>query len=460
MFIKRLVLVSALIMGLLCQTALGEDSVAKERFTSNPRNVKGIGDPFVLPVADGYDLFATGGVIGFNVWTSPDLITFQKTKALRKLSWATGDYWAPEVFEWQGRYVMLYTARRSSDNSLRIGVAFSDSPEGEYVDPLDGPLFDFGHAAIDGTLFTDDEGQPYMIYSRDCSENVVDGRNESHLYGVALAEDLLSTIGEPVLLTTPDADWEIATGDWRWNEGPAVLRHDGKYYLFYSANFYADKDYSVGVAVAEQPLGPYVKQGEPLLAPVVKDGSVLVSGPGHNAFFTAGDELFTAYHTHTYPLAPSGNRQLCVDRVGFHDDGTAYISGPTLAPQLLPLSDLGLADHMRTAGLTGDDRLLIDGDACVAASSEGYVWHGKTITARWDTAVTADMLLITPQYGHAVSGSFSLNGGEPIAFSIGADQQPGETIIVSFDALKVGELVITFDDVADIGEVRLIGQGE
>ena len=39
-----------------------------DRFVSNPRSVKDIGDPFVLEEAGTYYVFATGGPIGFNVW--------------------------------------------------------------------------------------------------------------------------------------------------------------------------------------------------------------------------------------------------------------------------------------------------------------------------------------------------------------------------------------------------------
>ncbi|MBR3018923.1 MAG: hypothetical protein IKH57_17875 [Clostridia bacterium] len=68
------------------------------------------------------------------------------------------------------------------------------------------------------------------------------------------------------------------------------------------------KEYSVSVAVADAPLGPYVKQvNNPLLMYTEDETGVTVSGPGHNAFFTVGDELFTSYHTHTYPQAPSGS---------------------------------------------------------------------------------------------------------------------------------------------------------
>lgn len=430
----------------------------QDRFAVNPREITGIGDPFVVAAEDGYHVFATGAMVGFFHWSSPDLTTFERDKALKRAGWVSKDFWAPEVYAWKGRYAMLFTGRWKQNGSLRMGIAFADAPEGPYEDPLGEPLFDFGYAAIDGTLVVDDDGAPYLIYSRDCSENVVDGRHESHLYGVRLADDLMSTVGEPVPLTAPDAGWETASGDYRWNEGPAVLRHGGKYYLFYSANYYASKEYSVGVAVADAPLGPYVKQANNPILTWVEDGErgVRVSGPGHNSFFTVGDELFTAYHTHTHPDAPSGDRQLCVDRAGFHADGTAYIDGPTLAPQLRPLAELGLRDLTALATCEADpDGLLRDGDTCQADASADYAWPGSEAGFAWDAPVRADMLLLWPAGGGAVAGTVALDG-RTADFEL-TPSLPGEAVVLPFEPMEVSELTITLRT-GRLGEVLLVGE--
>ena len=435
---------------------LRDYGAVRDRFAANPRAVSGIGDPFIV-AEDGYHLFATGAQVGFFHWKSDDLLTFERDKALKRAGWVSGDFWAPEVYAWKGRYVMLFTGRWKKNHSLRIGIAGAEAPEGPYTDLLGEPLFDFGYAAIDGTLVVDDAGAPYLIYSRDCSENVVGDRHESHLYGVRLADDLKSTVGEPVCLTRPDALWEFASGDYRWNEGPAVLKHDGKYYLFYSANYYASREYGVGVAVADAPLGPYVKQANnPILRWVEQDGETLVSGPGHNAFFVLGEELFATYHTHTDPAAPSGNRQLAIDRAGFHGDGTAYINGPTLAPQLRPLAELGLVNHIPAARCAEDpEGLLSDGDTCQAASSAAYVWHGPGARFAWERPVTADLLLLWPAQGGSIAGTVSVDG-RSAAFAL-APSAAGEMAVIPFEPAQVSELVIDLSE-GSLGEVALVGE--
>lgn len=75
-----------------------------------------------------------------------------------------------------------------------------------------------------------------------------------------LAPNGESLVGEEALVLTNDMDWEG-----HLIEGPWVTRQNGRYWLFYAGNDFASPAYGIGVAVADHPLGPYVKQPEPLL---------------------------------------------------------------------------------------------------------------------------------------------------------------------------------------------------
>jgi beta-xylosidase len=300
-----------------------------------------MGDPFVLQHAGKYYLFGTTAVnTGFQYWTSEDLVHWKAGGwAYRKTedSWTDGMLWAPEVKFYRGRFYMTYSGRvRGTDPALwkmLIGLAVSDTPEGPYRD-LHAPWFDAGYSAIDGHIFVDSDGAPYLYFSRNGSQ---DGYSYGVNYGVALSQDLSKPLGEPVRLTEADQPWErINWARNRCNEGPSVLKHNGRYYMTYSANSTGAPGYGVGYAVAEKPLGPWVKSRQnPVLASNLEIG---VSSPGHNSITMSpdGKEMFVVYHAHADPSMPGGARVVYIDRLQFDDTGSLRILGPTRSPQPMP----------------------------------------------------------------------------------------------------------------------------
>jgi arabinan endo-1,5-alpha-L-arabinosidase len=76
----------------------------------------------------------------------------------------------------------------------------------------------------------------------------------------AIADDGRSLAGEDRVVLCNDLDWEG-----HLIEGPFVTVQQGRYWLFYAGNDFSTPSYGIGVAVADHPLGPYRKQGEPLL---------------------------------------------------------------------------------------------------------------------------------------------------------------------------------------------------
>ena len=278
-----------------------------------------------------YYMYATTfGVKGFRYYHSDNLEEWTDGGLALDMSdsWAEGSFWAPEVVcrPSDKKYVMHFTARRESDHSLRIGVAVADKPQGPYQELKKEPMFDFGYAAIDGHVFIDDNGQAYLYYSRDCCENIVNGGHASQIYVVKLNEDLTEVVGEASLMTTPTYPFECdGDGSWLWNEGPAVLKRDGKYHLFYSANYYASRKYCVCVAISDTPEGPFVKSEteNPILHADMQAEDF--SGPGHNSFFFDKDgKLKTAFHIHTDEKKPGENRRACIADVIYENDGYRF----------------------------------------------------------------------------------------------------------------------------------------
>ena len=439
----------------------------EERFYRNPQALSGIGDPVIRREGDSYYCYATGGDKGFYRWRTDFLSSWAYAERMRVFSgtpWATANFWAPEVHKYRDRYVLMYSAQMGADYDLRLGIAFSDSPDGPFRDPLGRPIRDDGYCAIDAHLFVDDDGTPYLFYVRDNYDNPIDGHLVSQTYGIQLTEDLLSFVGSPVLLTTPENEWELKSGQYIWNEGVYVLKNADRYYLYFSANFTSTHDYCVGVAVADSPLGPYVKpEVNPLLAPAtsLETGKVIVSGPGHNAFFTVGEELFTSYHVNTDNENPTMDRTLCFDRAGFHTDGTAYINGVSLAPQLLPLADIGLVNAALSAQITsdGDTALLRDGDYCIAEASTAYLWHGTKVEFNWTEAVQSDMLMIYPKRGATGTGRIIMNDRYCVDIDLSAiGTDPGAAVVLCYPAMALTSCQIEWNQETALGEVLVVAK--
>ena len=86
------------------------------------------------------------------------------------------------------------------------------------------------------------------------------GDAHAHLRPAPRRRTAKSFLGEPTIVLANDLDWEG-----HLIEGPWVTRQQGRYWLFYAGNDFSTPAYGIGVAVADHPLGPYVKQPEPLL---------------------------------------------------------------------------------------------------------------------------------------------------------------------------------------------------
>jgi Beta-xylosidase len=187
-------------------------------------------DPFIL--ADGragvYYLY-TGGAPWLNgmdrygvvVYKSTDLSEWEGPYVVFTVPddiWAHPQHgaWAPEVHEYQGRFYLFVTLH-NEDRRLEgepvngyakhwrgTVIAVSDSPEGPFeVWKKDSPVLPAAKMTLDGTLYVDEDGAPWMVYCHEWIQTI-DGTVEA----VRLAEDLSETAGEPILLfRASEAPW-------------------------------------------------------------------------------------------------------------------------------------------------------------------------------------------------------------------------------------------------------------
>jgi beta-xylosidase len=310
-------------------------------------NVNSAADPFVFKDTDGtYYCYVTGQ--GFPAFSSKDLVNWKFEKNVMpkaRCKWATQSFWAPEVVKVGNTYYLHYTAAQE-DDIKKIGIAKSSSPLGPFDDLASVPLIDRGaKGSIDSHIFFDDDGKVYLYFSNAMSTNTdpVTKKGMSEIWVVEMRPDLTSTVGDYRFLFKPSQDWEYKkSATSYWNEGAALVKRNGIYYMMYSANNYGGGDYAVGYATSSSPLGPFVKFAKnPILTSA--QCSNYVSGPGHNSVTWSpdGTEMICVYHSHVDLKEKGGVRQVNVDRMGFNADGSMYINGPTYTQQAYPSASAG-----------------------------------------------------------------------------------------------------------------------
>lgn len=331
---------------------------------ANPLDVK-LGDPYILSASDGhYYMYGTGGVEnGFGCYVSDDLAHWEyfgtAYEGNTPGSWAASCFWAPEVYERDGKYYMFFSANWKQNptneaENFRIGVAVSDSPTGPFMEMSDKPIFDPGYPIIDANVLFESDGRCYLYYSRCCYKHPVKSGisdwaqqqglfteiEESWVYGIELNPDFTGVIGEPVLLLRPpvsmgdkQTEWEsrsVTSGEVnrRWTEGSFIIRHDNTYYMMYSANYFGGQNYAVGYATSTSPLGPFQKaNNNPVLQKNTRSGGK-VSGTGHNSVTWSkdGKTLYCVYHGRTEETGDE--RVVFIDKMEINN-GELTVSGPT-----------------------------------------------------------------------------------------------------------------------------------
>jgi arabinan endo-1,5-alpha-L-arabinosidase len=275
-------------------TQLFSPRAARSRALVNPVINSDFPDPGIIQVGQTYYAYATNtGGVNVQVATSSDLLNWSYVgDALPLLpGWVRKGYtWAPSVSATANGYVLYFVARHRASQRQCIGVATGSSPNGPFL-PSERPLItQIGQGgAIDPFPFVDDEdGARYLLWKNDGNACDLD----TWIYIQRTSEDGLRLLGTPTRLIKQDQAWEGSLV-----EAPTLYKRDGRFYLFYSGNCYANATYGVGYAVADSLLGPYRKAGGPILSSHrwARGGPLI--GPGGQDIVTGPDGApWLAYH--------------------------------------------------------------------------------------------------------------------------------------------------------------------
>lgn len=195
------------------------------------------------------------------------------------------DYWAPELHCLNGRWYIYVCADDGNNENHRMYVLSCDDPTGDYT--MEGKLSDTSDKwAIDGTVLIY-ENELWLIWSG--WEG--DSNGKQNLY-IAHMSDPAHIDGDRKLISRPDYSWEKK--GMPINEGPAVLYHEGKVHIVYSASGSWTDDYCLGMLTLTG--NPGEKSGWVKSPCPVMSKTESAYGPGHCSFVESGGEDYIVYH--------------------------------------------------------------------------------------------------------------------------------------------------------------------
>lgn len=260
-----------------------------------------VANPFVL-VDDGrYYVYSTqtqteSRLANVPVRVGPSMLELglPKDTMVNLPPWARYGYtWAPDVRKVGDRYVMWFTAalyggRSDAWNASQcIGVAVATSPTGPFLSDSGTPevcqLNRWG--SIDPRTFEDANGDLWLHWKSDDNAESK-GTGKAGIFAQRLAEDGYTLLGDPTEIIRADQQWEG-----RIVEAPQMVLVDGRYWLFYSGNWFNQPIYGLGTAACAGPAGPCRKPNHRPWLGTNAQGA----GPGEASLFQDDDGWWIVY---------------------------------------------------------------------------------------------------------------------------------------------------------------------
>lgn len=234
------------------------------------------------------------------VYSSDDMVHWEEHPVPLKtsdFSWASGDAWAAQVIERNGKFYWYVTVSHATIEGKAIGVAISDNPTGPFKDALGKALItndmtkhtDISWDDIDPSVIIDDDGQAYLFW----------GNTVCHY--AKLKENMLELDGPIETIDLPnftEAPWIHKKGEW--------------YYLSYAYQF----PEKIAYAMSKSITGPWEFKG--ILNEVAGN-----SNTNHQAIIEfKGKDYFIYHNGSIQPNGGSFRRSICIDNLYYNEDGT------------------------------------------------------------------------------------------------------------------------------------------
>ena len=272
------------------------------------------GDVTVIREQGRYYMYCTGG----GAWVSDDLRhwSFQRVANVPV---------APHVVKYNGSFYLCGNSGPLFRADNPLGPFTSIGPWKNTPDAAGG-----WRGPFDMDIYIDDDNKPYLYHP---------GRGIDGIYVVPLDPNDLTKFAGPVrrlFAFNKDHIWE-RYGEMNeytevaWIEGPWMQKHNGTYYLQYSASGTQWKTYASGYYTAKSPLGPFTYASN---NPLLRRTDGLVTGTAHGSIVEGPDQNLWQFYTIVLSNPPGG-RRIGMDRVTFDREGHMAVK-VTDTPQWAP----------------------------------------------------------------------------------------------------------------------------
>jgi len=278
------------------------------------------GKYYLYPTSDGFNNWS--GTY-FKTFSSPNLVDWKDEGIILDLpvdtKWAKRNAWAPTITEKKingvYKYFYYFTAAQ------KIGVAVADDPIGPFKD-LGHPIVEHkpkgikNGQEIDPDVFTDPKtGKSYLYWGN------------GYMAVAPLNDDMTSIDTAAMKIITPNGSFR---------EGTEVFYRNGKYYFLWSEDDTRSENYRVRYGYSDSPMGKITVPENNLI--LAKDPTNGIYGTGHNSVIQipGTDQWYIIYHRFTHPKgitmgrAAGFNREVCIDKMEFNEDGSIKKVIPTL----------------------------------------------------------------------------------------------------------------------------------
>ena len=264
-----------------------------------------LSDPHILADTKTNMYYMTG--TGGRLWKSRDMKGWEGPYNVVKIdsnSWMGPRpmIWAAEIHSYKDKYyyfatftnqaVKIDTVKGNVIERRACHVLVSDKPDGPYV-PMKAPTYlPANMPTLDGTLWVDTDGKPYMVYCHEWLQNW-NGTMEK----IELKQDLSGTVGKSKLLfRAKDAPWSREkdengiVGPHKVTDGPYLFKTgSGRLGMIWTS--WIHDVYTQGVAYSTSGTldGPWTHEKEPITPPNF----------GHGMLFNSLDgKLLMSIHSH------------------------------------------------------------------------------------------------------------------------------------------------------------------